>query len=166
MLGLGLAALGGASVVLTDPNLPVNFSKEDAGTSLEWLQANVDENRAAIEAAGGRVSAHELEWSSEAHASALRAAVGGDGFDLVVGSELLYDPDNYGPLARVLGEFTRGPAPVLAALGYTHRHAGEGRFLQLASERGFDLESRRFESGDGLPSWTLTQLMPGASPPA
>lgn len=163
VLGLGIAALGGSSVVVTDPNLEVNFSMERSGTSLDWLRANVETNASAIDDAGSSVDAHELEWSSQEHAASLRAAClpAGADFDLVLGSELLYDPDQYEPLLQTLRAFARSPA-TLAVLGYTERHGGEERFLKKAADDFAIEERKRFERTERASAWNLVALRPKA----
>lgn len=165
VLGLGVAALGGASVTVTDPNLEVNFSEFSSGSSLAWLQANVDANRVAIEAVGSAAEARELEWSTASHAAALRAAclpLPGDAFDLVLGSELLYDADHYGALVGVLRDFC-APGRTTALLGFTHRHDGEKRFLRAASAH-FEVEVERFAGSAGTPTWEIATLRARAEP--
>ena len=148
-------------------DLPVAFAADDEAhqhhSSLEWLRANVDDNRDAVERRGGRIEAHALEWSNAQHASDLRTMclpAAGDEFDLLVGSELLYDPDNYEPLLRVLCEFGSAQhTPCI--LGYTRRHDGEDRFLRLAEQRGFRASTRRFDGTEtaGGPAWAVTRLV-------
>jgi hypothetical protein len=160
VLGLSVAALGRADVVVTDPNIKVNFSETVSGSSLELLQRNVDTNRLALDAVGSVAVAHELEWSNEAHADALHAACLHDGseFDLVLGSELLYDPDQYDSLLRTLCRFANDRRTV-AVLGFTHRHGVEDRFLQRAvGEGGFQLERESFAAAERSSAWTLATL--------
>lgn len=173
VLGLGLAMLCERShVVLTDPNLDVNWSETESGSSLEWLQANVDLNRKSFDALGVRVEARALEWSSDEHINALLDEHRGeDTFDLIVGSELLYDSDNYSPLLDVLarvdaassrasssgGEAAMAVAPV-ALLGYTRRHGGEERFLKQAMGVFAQVETRHFERNEHSSPWAMTTL--------
>ena len=125
-LGIGLAALG-LEVVLTDPGLPVNYSEAEEGNTLSWLRANVDANRELID---GRASVAQLLWSDAGHTEAVLQRWPTP-FDLVVGSDLLYDPDQYPALLRTLTTFT-ADAETQAVLGYARRHPGEARFLASA----------------------------------
>eukprot|EP00966_Prymnesium_polylepis_P085892 1987871-Prymnesium_polylepis.1 len=54
-LALALHLRDCSTTVLTDPDLPVNYSEAESGTSLELLRANVSLNVAALEAADARV---------------------------------------------------------------------------------------------------------------
>ncbi|KAL1519566.1 hypothetical protein AB1Y20_023080 [Prymnesium parvum] len=170
--GTGIAGLGvalrlgrAASVVLTDPELAVNYAEAEAGTSLDLLRANVALNQPALEAAGAQVEARALEWADAAHARELRRAClpeGGE-FDLVLGSELLYDSDHYAPLLAVLAAFVRSEATV-AVLGYTHRSGSEARFLKQAAER-FAVETEEFPRSEASAPWALSTLRYAPPPP-
>ena len=161
VLGLGVALIGGPShVVLTDPNLPVNFTETESGSSLEWLQVNVDLNRAAFQHAGAQVEARELEWTSDEHVESVRLAClpdDADAFDLVLGSEILYDPDQYDPLLKTLNQLARAE-DTLTVLGYTIRHGAEARFLEKAKSSFSCVETRRFERGEAGSAWELTMI--------
>ena len=162
VLGLGVALLSGPSshIVLTDPNLPVNFTESESGSSLEWLQVNADLNREATDAAGARVEVQELEWSNAEHRANLLAREGAS-FDLVLGSELLYDPDQYRPLLQVITELSAHP-DTLTILGYTLRHGAEARFVTGAEDRFERVETRHFERSAASPvEWQLTTLSGG-----
>jgi hypothetical protein len=143
LLGIGLAATCDVDVLLTDPAVDVNFSDDESGNTLQWLQANVELNRELV---GERARTAKLAWGDVAHTEELHAAYP-DGFDLVVGSDLLYEPDRYQPLLSSLGAFaatsseaaaaaTEPGAPTSAILGYPVRHGNESRFLQLAADSG------------------------------
>ena len=160
VLGLGFALLGGGptEVVVTDPNLPVNLTEAESASSLEWLQANVEVNREEMADLGARVEAHELEWSNDGHHAALRAAHPDD-FDMVLGSELLYDPDNYAPLLHTLRRVAAAPH-TLTVLGHTIRHGAEARFRKSAAEAFVRCEthaSERAEAGAATP-WEMITL--------
>lgn len=162
VLGLGVALIGGPShVVVTDPNLPVNFTETDSGSSLEWLQVNVDLNRDAFQQAGAHVEARELEWTSDEHIESVRRAClpgDADAFDLVLGSEILYDPDQYDPLLKTLNRLARAD-DTLTVLGYTIRHGAEARFLKKAKSNFSHVETRRFDRGEASGSaWELTMI--------
>jgi predicted nicotinamide N-methyase len=127
MLGIALAACEHHRVVLTDPDLPMNYADEVAGSSLDLLRDNVALNSAAV---GARACARRLVWGAEADRDMLRSEF--EPFDLVVGSDLLYDPDSYECLLSTLLAFAH-PDGQGAVLGYKPRHDGEKRFYHMAA---------------------------------
>jgi predicted nicotinamide N-methyase len=167
-LGLGVALIvGGPShVIVTDPNLPVNFTEEQSGSSLEWLQTNVEINQDVTSAAGALVEARELEWANDAHLDALLAECSqrnghGDsgGFDLVLGSEILYDPDQYSHLHKVLRRVAAcSDEEAVTVLGYTLRHGAEARFLAESRRHFGAVDTQRYERTDATSAWELTTL--------
>ena len=133
-LGLGFAAaVPDAHVLLTDPDLPTMFDDEsqEPSSTLEWLRGNVALNTQTL---GERVEAAALLWGDDAHADAiLQEPRWSGGFDLILGSDLLYNPDVYVDLLDTLQTFTSvKTCPVI--LGYPAR-VNEARFLQLAAAR-------------------------------
>ena len=139
-LGIGLAALG-LQVVLTDPGLPVKYSEAEEGNTLGWLRANVDANRELL---GERASVAQLLWGDAAHMEAVQAHAP---FDLVVGSDVLYDPDQYPALLRTLAAFTTERTDVV--LGFTRRHPGEARFLKSAQRAFREVTTRDMPAVEG-----------------
>ena len=83
-LGLGIAAVGGARVVLTDPGVTVNLAADYSSNTLDWLAANVADNEAALRERAPAV--RRLVWGDEAHTAALLAEFASP-FDLVVGTQ-------------------------------------------------------------------------------
>ena len=157
VLGMGLAALG-EQVLLTDPAAHVRFAvgEDDARCdTLAWLGANVEENSAAL---SDRAQVAPLLWGDEGHMAGVEAAHAP--FDLVVGSDLLYDPDQYACLTATLQRFS-GPR-TLAVLGFSHRHGGEERFLRSA-ERAFHVRTCWFPAEPPSPRWAIAQLLPRRS---
>ena len=156
LLGIGLALCTGAHVVLTDPAIRTNFDEgpdEEQGTTLDWLASNVELNREAVRLAGGATQVAPLRWGDAEHVSALRASCP-HGFDLVVGSDLLYDPTHYPSLIDTLVDFGAGPTGestpppadrATVALGYPRRHPGEARFFEAASRRLAVLDTTSLE---------------------
>jgi predicted nicotinamide N-methyase len=126
-LGIALAACEHHRVVLTDPDLPMHYADDVAGSSLDLLRDNVALNSAAV---GARACARRLVWGAEADRDALRGEF--EPFDLVVGSDLLYDPDGYASLLATLLAFARADGHG-AVLGYKPRHDGEQRFYEMAA---------------------------------
>lgn len=163
-------------------------------TSLEFLRTNVEVNRKTIRQAGAGVEVMALEWGNQSHADAIRKAClpSGEEFDLVLGSELLYDADNYSSLLHVLSQFVRGAVGVteerqgervdggqqervkgkgvdtdgtIAVLSYTHRSGSEARFLSEAAKR-FQISTQEFTRTDQNPAWALSTLRPLSRQPA
>jgi predicted nicotinamide N-methyase len=137
-LGLGFAAMvPGSRVLLTDPDLPTLFDEgEEPSSTLEWLRGNVALNAEL----GERVDAAPLLWGDAEHASAiLREPRWSDGFDLVLGSDLLYNPDVYASLLDTMGVFSNRDRACPVVLGYPAR-VNEGRFLKLA-ESAYDVRT-------------------------
>ena len=139
-LGLGFAAMvPDAQVLLTDPDLPTNFDEDahESSSTLEWLRGNVALNTDAL---GERVHATALLWGHAGHAEhIIRDARWSTGFDLIVGSDLLYNPDVYADLLSTLHTFSSvNSCPVV--LGYPAR-INEERFLRSA-ETLYDIETR------------------------
>lgn len=146
LLGISLAAVAGASVVLTD----TPFELEDGTTTLGWLEGNIDLNQATIEANGGQAECTQLTWGNENHFDEVRQKFP-SGFDLVVGSDLLYYSESYPELMQTITAFagtssesmeTRSPEALtdlscqqderssVAVLGYNIRNGAEVKFGQ------------------------------------
>ena len=145
--------------MLTDPGLPVNFSEAEEGNTLGWLRANVDANRELL---GDRASVAQLLWGDAGHMEAVQAQAV-EPFDLVVGSDVLYDPDQYPALLRTLAAFTTEETDVV--LGFTRRHPGEARFLKSAGLAFREVTTRDMAAvegdGDGVGAmsrWSVTVL--------
>ena len=115
----------------------------------------MEENSAAL---GDRAQVAPLLWGNEQHMANIEAAHAP--FDLVVGSELLYDPDHYPTLTATLQRFSG--ARTLAVLGFSRRHGGEARFLR-AAERAFHVRTCSFPAEPPGPRWAITQLLPKPS---
>ena len=100
-LGAGCGAVGlvmwsrGAKVTLTDLEHTVPF-----------MQMNIDRNAQPIASPGHaklpQISALPLDWTVTADAQAVRAANGGEPFDLVIGAEVSYDDELYAALIDTL----------------------------------------------------------------
>ena len=112
-------------MVLTDAD--VKFSDDTTESStLEWLQMNLDLNHDVI---GERAAIQPLLWGDKSHMNAIE-----QGFDLIVGSELLYNNGGSFPsLVDTIRNFaTNDSTPVL--LGYKVRGLGEAEFFERAEE--------------------------------
>ena len=154
LLGIGLAAsCDNIRVVTTDPGLIV--SVEDGNTdTLTWLRLNVEANRHLFE--NRLVTAEQLLWGEEEHICKLMQSH--PTFDIILGCELLYDPDQYGALITTLDAFLlRGN---FALLAYSKRHDGEHRFLQMASDQFAVVDTREFAANPeaGTPAWAITRI--------
>jgi len=130
LLGVGLAMTTDCDVTLTDPDIETNFSDGTRMSTLEWLQRNIELN-----VASKRARAKRLVWGN---ADDARALLRDGGFDLLVGSDLLYDTANYGPLVDSIVALAPARGCVL---GYVTRHGAEGDLADLAVARGFAAES-------------------------
>jgi predicted nicotinamide N-methyase len=157
LLGLALAAArADVSVLLTDPGVEVHF-EDGVSNTLDWLRANVAAN---ADATRGRASAGQLLWGCGEHLEQISAL---GPFDLVLGSDLLYDPDMYPALRSTLDALV-GEGGV-AVLGFTSRLGTESRFLTLAAER-FAVETtwhQPRETADTL--WATAVLTRPPQPP-
>ena len=134
-------AAAGAAVTLTD--IP---SFVETGV----LQKNIEVNAAAAQRAGGSAVASGLDWADAGRAQQLAALDGGrGGFQLVLGSELLYaapilaDPPSHGALigtlVEALGLRQGGGAVGLFAQEW---HMGfEELFFEEAEEAGLKVET-------------------------
>ena len=129
LLGIGLALATKAEVTLTDPGLPTRFSKgADSISTLEFLRRNVALNDAPT------ARAEKLLWGD---ADDLDAFSRTPPYDLVVASEVLYEPSQYAALADTLAFFATD-----AIIGYKVRHGREQTFFdRCADEHGFRVTS-------------------------
>jgi hypothetical protein len=129
LLGIGLALATGAEVTLTDPGLPTRFSKgADSVSTLEFLRRNVALNNAPT------ARAEKLLWGD---ADDLDAFSRTPPYDLVVASEVLYEPSQYAALADTLAFFATD-----AIIGYKVRHGREQTFFdRCADDHGFRVTS-------------------------
>lgn len=128
-------------VLLTDPGIDVELGEDKIVNSLDWLDANLDMNRGLV---GTRASTAKLLWGSPEDLQEIRRAH--PPFDLVVGSDLLYQPEQHQSLLETMHELA-GSVGVI--LGYSSRpHTPEVEFLEmvkqasvLRADRSEELES-------------------------
>jgi hypothetical protein len=116
VLGMGLAATGSANVVLTDQ-------------SVDWLESNVELNRDIV---GDRAKVAPLRWGDEDDAAKLDAAQNQAPFDLIVGSDILYDHSTHDALVATMRRFAL-PKNAAVVLAYPPRR-DEEPFLLAANE--------------------------------
>lgn len=130
LLGMTLAAIG-HEVLLTD----------HAG-NVTWLRENADLNRSIL---GNRVSTAQLGWGDEKEMSDVLEKR--QTFDLIVGSDVIYDPNSHEVLVETLRRFaTPANAPVF--LGYPKRdEAREHQFFEMAGEY-FDIQATLLDTDE------------------
>lgn len=147
LLGIGLAMATDAAVTLTDPGLETRFAEDGAPLStLEFLRATVALNDAP------RARAEKLVWADAGDVAALRAD--GAAYDLVVGSDLLYDRTNFAPLVATLDALDARTA----VFGYPVRHGAEADFLDAARAARFDAVSEPLSGGSLSRTAVVTTL--------
>lgn len=143
LLGMTLAATGD-EVLLTDY----------AG-NIEWLRANVKLNATVL---GSRATTAELNWGDTQDMSTIETEVGDEGFDAIVGSDVIYDATCHHALTETMRRFaTSARAPVF--LGYPDRNSSESDFLQTA-EKYFDIEISEMISGESNLMYAVCQIRP------
>ena len=143
LLGIGVAALG-EEVVLTDPAINVNLSEDEFSNTLQRLKDNLDLNRGVTQ---GRATAEKLVWGDEQDMQAIERRYGA-AFDLILGCDLLYNPDSYPSLLQTMRRFSEGGrAPVL--LGYPPRLPGEVRFFEAVRQH-FDVHVESIWAGNDM----------------
>lgn len=126
------AATAGADVVLSD--------RSDAdGGSVRLLKQNIELNEFE-----GRVVAEELKWGHQAAAGFHAKGP----FDLICGSDLLYDPSSHEDLLDTLVELST-PGHTEVMLTYPIRYT-EDLFLQAAEEHFTHLETYFVEGLQGV----------------
>jgi predicted nicotinamide N-methyase len=145
--GIGAACLG-MNVILTDPGRAVNYTSELSGNTIDCLRQNAELNSSTL----GEIHVHELLWGNEDHINSIKQEHTGS-FDLIIGSDLLYQHSNYESLLSTLQSFTS--PTTLIILCWKTRHGGEDRFLKQASEFFFVDEKN---TGDSHRLLTLTPL--------
>mmetsp|Transcript_24905 Transcript_24905/g.40357 ORF Transcript_24905/g.40357 Transcript_24905/m.40357 type:complete len:244 (-) Transcript_24905:868-1599(-) len=127
LCGITLALLGAEQVVMTDYN----------DKAVKLLQGNIDLNGVA-----GTCSCYTLTWGCEqqadqviAKASAERA--NGGKFDMVIGTDVVYEPECIQPLLTSGKHMMNGNSAVFYLANHTHRYAGmEQQVKSTATELG------------------------------
>ncbi|GBG26194.1 Protein N-lysine methyltransferase METTL21A [Hondaea fermentalgiana] len=114
LCGITMARLGAASVVLTDYN----------EASVELLQENIDLN-----SAGDVCSTARLVWGDDAACAEILEGMGLEHFDLVVGTDVVYEPECIQPLLQSARAFLNGSKSSRFFLAnHTHRY---GTYAEL-----------------------------------
>eukprot|EP00438_Fugacium_kawagutii_P000159 Skav224448 [mRNA] locus=scaffold3858:12349:13422:+ [translate_table: standard] len=123
LVGLLLAADLGVSVALSET------STAYSGAEVTWenLLYNVQMNQAQIGQVGGHVEALEVDWTK---------GLTGQRFDLVIGSDILYEPHLFEDLLDVMQE-----AAPKAVLVQNLARKGTEYFLELCKKRHISVRS-------------------------
>ena len=123
--GVGLvslvAALRGATVIATD--------RVD---NMGLLEHNVEANRFA-----GEVSAKPLSWGEEARSVSWSE----EGFDLVLGAEIVYDARLFPALLATLESLLRAKEGAQGLIAYKERGIEERTFFDSLREAGWAVET-------------------------
>lgn len=150
LLGIALAAeRKDVTVLLTDPGIDVHF-EDGASNTLEWLNANVNAN---ADATVGRARAGQLLWGDEEHIHSIHEQ---GPFDLILGSDLLYDPDQYCALHSTLRDLMTSQSSA-AILAFTSRIGTEEKFLKMASV-DFQVDNVWHSSTGHVSPWASTVI--------
>ncbi len=162
LLGLGIAAsMANSRVLLTDPGLEFNYAEDNLGSTLERLRLNLLENAALT---GGRASAAVLLWGNATHIADI--AQRHEPFDLIVGSDLLYDEKQHVALLATL-EALSGAATVVV-LANPQRYATMHRFHEKAAVAfavtTVDAAATAASRLPGNVNVTISELRPIAAP--
>ena len=169
VLGFALATLG-CEVVLTDPGLDVNLTDEDSLShvqvnTLDVLKESAEVNRKLFTTPSElnpkgipfHTAVRKLAWGSEQDIQAIQREFGvldigseswslRSGFDVIVGSDILYDPHKFPYLLKTLRDLARDDTDILLC-GPVRKV--ESQFLKLA-ERDFEI-SQPLRPGLKLP---------------
>ena len=111
-VGLYAAALG-ARVVLTDVGPLTAAGSGGTARLLRLLEENAQGARSLL-GNDAEIDVRELDFAQKSHAAALRASHACDGFDLLLGSDVIYSHAMHAPLANTMGRLlsTEGVALV------------------------------------------------------
>ena len=140
VLGFSLATEPDLQVILTDPGLTLNLT--DADTSPDGSVVQVNTVNLLKESAGlnkGNTSVRQLAWGSEPDIGALLEEF--PYFDLIVGSEILYDPFKYPVLFETIKKLSSEDTQVYIC---GRKRNLENKFVSAAND--FD-----FQADDILP---------------
>jgi predicted nicotinamide N-methyase len=114
-VGIFAAALGCQKVVLTDvgPRTTAGYGGTDR--LLRLLRENACANRTLLGASD--VDVAELDWGQTAHADAVRNQHAPGGFDVLIGSDVIYASSAHTPLARTVARLLRPKGVAFLAHG-------------------------------------------------
>jgi predicted nicotinamide N-methyase len=104
--------------------------------NIDWLRENVELNRGIV---GNRaIKTAVLGWGNESEMSAMERELGNGAFDVIVGSDLIYDPNSHQALTKTMRQFAM-PGNATVFLGYPNRGSSEPKFF-CATEEYFDIK--------------------------
>lgn len=141
-LGMVLAATGD-EVLLTD----------HAG-NIEWLRENVQLNKSVV---GSRAMTAVLDWGDENHMAEVENEVGDEGFDAIVGSDLIYDGKCHHALVETMRRFAMPSPRAPVFLGYPDRHSSEPDFFRIAKEY-FDVDTSHMGDDNSNLMYAVCQI--------
>ena len=160
----------GCEVVLTDPGLDVNLTDEDSLShvqvnTLDVLKESAEVNRKLFTTPSElnpkvtpfHAAVRKLAWGSDQDIQAIQREFGvldigseswslRSGFDVIVGSDILYDPHKFPYLLKTIGDLARDDTDILLC-GPVRKV--ESQFLKLA-EKDFEI-SQPLRPGLKLP---------------
>ena len=170
VLGFALASLG-CEVVLTDPGLDMNLTDEDSlahvqVNTLDVLKESAEVNRKLFATPSElnrkvipfHAAVRKLAWGSDQDIQAIQREFGvseigsesqrnlESGFDVIVGSDILYDPHKFPYLLKTLKDLAGDDTDILLC-GPVRKV--ESQFLKMA-ERDFEI-SQPLRPGFKLP---------------
>lgn len=136
--GVGLcglvAAARGASVLLTDTEELQPLLRDNIG---------IADNKAAVAASGGSIVAETLSWGRDLPAH-VRGAVGsgtgaggGVQLDVVLGADIVYRKESFGPLLQTLDTLIPPGSDATFLLGYRRRGEDEDQWFSAMERLGF-----------------------------
>lgn len=125
ILGLSVATLG-VHVVLTDPAIDVNLSEQESSNTIDQLRMNLEHNRDVIDK---RTTVEKLLWGNKDDIEYIKGKY--ETFDLIIGSDLLYDPFKFPSLLSTVVELSG--TDTITIFGGTKRHV-EKQLIPLASK--------------------------------
>lgn len=115
LCGLVLGKLGASRVALTDYN----------SDAIDLLEDNIEANQL-----GSTCSAHQLVWGEVENSQQILSAIGGEKFDIVLGTDVVYEPECIDPLLSSALHFLK-PTGSLYLANHVARYR---KFSQIVSE--------------------------------
>lgn len=129
-----------------------NVVLTDHAQNVDCLRQNVELNREIV---GNRAAVTVLEWGNENDMAAIRDAYGE--FDVIVGSDLIYDAKIHEGLLKTMRYFAATPRNPSIYFGYPNRGPTESSFLHTA-EQYFDIEVSPLANGGSNRMYAICRL--------
>ena len=126
LLGIGIQVLGGSKVEVI---------LSEHGGAVKWLKTNIEQNEALFERTPTAIC---LDWRKFNSIDSHVGLVDEEDFDLIVGSDILYDSNLHQALTNTIARLSSSKTLVYVA--YPQRSGNEASFLN-ATEEFFDLVS-------------------------